>query len=346
MLDADHNWLQGTTKAIVVDVGVAAKDDRAIVFNSTDHLGVAAGNCVNADQRLWNKVIEGIEFTVYGSNDLGDATAAAGLADVFGVTEAGTVPGSGTGSSFEQADLEFVFEDGWRDFGNADEGDDFASVWKFPSGTKYQYIAVYSNETDPFVGDDFRSLDNELDAIGVFIGDPAIPKVGINIHPTSFPSPVNVCTTGMGASTPVTIWGSATFPVAEIELVSLMLGSNALKTKGMTPNCSVADVGAPNSSDAAKVSCDDQTNPCDGADWVEFGGSGDTFDDLICHFFTAQLTGDVIEDAGTFSLPVTGVSCDDGMDVDGLYSCASGTPIAFEGIDEIKLNKKCLNALQ
>ena len=175
--DVDHNWFQGTTRAIIVDLGFANTHDQAIVFNSIDHTGSSAfNNDPDPQVRLWNALIEGIEFTVYGSNDLADALAAAALPGVFGATEAGFVPGAGTGSSFEQGTLAFVFEDGWKDFGNANEGDDFASVWTFSQA--YQYIAVYSNNTDPFVGDGFRSFDNELDAIGRFLTpvDDLIPE--------------------------------------------------------------------------------------------------------------------------------------------------------------------------
>jgi len=172
----DHNWLQGTTAPIVVDLGEGNAADQAIVFNSIDHLGVPPPNIAcnaNADQILWNKVIEGIEFTVYGTNDLDDATAAAAEVNVFGGSESGQVPGAGVGSTFEQATLDYVFNDGWADFGNAQEGDDFASVWQFTQ--PYQYIAVYSDFTDPFLGDGFESFDNELDAIGRFltpVGEP------------------------------------------------------------------------------------------------------------------------------------------------------------------------------
>ena len=128
----------------------------------------------NPQVRLWNALIEGIEFTVYGTNDATDATNAGNNAGVFGITEAGSVPAAGVGSTFEQGVLAFVFEDGWADFGNAKEGDDFASVWQFSQN--YRYIAVYSNNTDPFIGDGFRSFDNELDAIGRFTADLPVPE--------------------------------------------------------------------------------------------------------------------------------------------------------------------------
>lgn len=60
-----------------------------------------------------------------------------------------------------------MFIDGWADFGATNEGDDFASVWQFSQA--YRYVAVYSNFTDPLIGDGFRSFDNELDAIGRFL---------------------------------------------------------------------------------------------------------------------------------------------------------------------------------
>ena len=168
----DHNWLQGTTTPIVVDLGAGNAADQAIIFNSLDHLGVICSS-PTADEALWNAMIEGIEFTVYGTNDLADATAAATTANVFGGSETGQVPAIGAGSTFEQGTLDYVFNDGWADFGNANEGDDFASVWQFSQ--PYRYIAVYSDFTDPFLGDGFQSFDNELDAIGRFltpVGDP------------------------------------------------------------------------------------------------------------------------------------------------------------------------------
>jgi hypothetical protein len=165
----DHNWAQGSTTPIIVDVGVAAADDQAIVFNSIDHLGVDT-TYPTLQENLWNAMVEAIEFTVYGTNNLADATAAGATGGVFGSTESGSVPGAGVGSTFEQGVLEFVFQDGWKNHGAAQEGDDFASVWTFSQA--YQYIGVYSNFTDPFVGDGFQSFDNQLDAIGVFIGVP------------------------------------------------------------------------------------------------------------------------------------------------------------------------------
>ena len=142
----------------------------------TDHLAV--GTVYNDPEKdLWNKFVEGIEFTVYGTNNLADALAAGATAGVFGNIETGVVPGAGTGSTFEQAMLDYVFIDGWADFGAADEGDDFASVWQFSQA--YRYVAVYSNNTDPLIGDGFRSFDNELDAIGRFLVDVGQPPVGV-----------------------------------------------------------------------------------------------------------------------------------------------------------------------
>jgi hypothetical protein len=172
----DHNWLQGTTLPIIVDLGAGNAADQAIVFNSIDHLGfgVVYGD---PEKDFWNGFIEGIEFTVYATNDLADALACASTANAFGgvngVSDAGVVPAVGSCSSFEQGTLDYVFIDGWSDFGQANEGDDYASVWQFSQ--PYRYIAVYSHFTDPVLGDGFQSEDNELDAIGRFltqVGEP------------------------------------------------------------------------------------------------------------------------------------------------------------------------------
>lgn len=185
----DHNWLQGTTRPIVVDLGDGNASDQAIVFNSTDHLGFST-TYGDPAKDLWNKFIEGIEFTVYGTNDLSDALAAGSTSGVFGSTETGSVPTSGTGSTFEQGTLDYVFIDGWADFGATDEGDDFASVWQFSQ--PYRYIAVYSNFTDPLIGDGFRSFDNELDAIGRFLKPVGQPPSG------SLPLPSSVALVAAG----------------------------------------------------------------------------------------------------------------------------------------------------
>lgn len=164
--DTDHNWLQGTTTPIIVDLGAGNQADQAIVFNSIDHLGVSTVYG-DPDKDFWNGFVEGIEFTVYGTDNLADAMACAATANGFGTAEAGTVPGLGSCSTFEKGTLDYVFIDGWADFVNTYEGDDYASVWQFSS--PHRYIAVYSDNTDPIIGDGFQSLDNELDAIGRFL---------------------------------------------------------------------------------------------------------------------------------------------------------------------------------
>lgn len=172
----DHNWLQGTNNPIAVDLGTGNAADQAIVFNSLDHRGINGGYA-DPDKALWDEVIEGIEFTVYGTNDAADAAACASSAGRFlsagGTIEAGTVPGAGTCSSMEKGALDYVFLDGWAAFGNTDEGDDFASVWQFSEPKRY--VLVVSDNTDPFVGDGFQSFDNELDAIGRFLKDVGEP---------------------------------------------------------------------------------------------------------------------------------------------------------------------------
>ena len=172
---ADHNWLQGTLRGIVVDLGQGNEADQAIVFNSIDHLG-GVGSCVTDAEKLWDAIVEGIEFTVYATNDAADAVDCATngrFLSLNGASETGVVPATGTCSSFEQGTLDYVFNDGWQDFGNAQEGDDFASVWQFSQ--PHRYILVLSDFTDPFIADGFRSFDNELDAIGRFLIDVGEP---------------------------------------------------------------------------------------------------------------------------------------------------------------------------
>lgn len=165
----DHNWIHATSTPVVVDLGPGNDSDQALVFSSIDHLGFRPRSYGVPAQDLWNRIIEGIEFTVYGSNDFADAVEVGDTYGVFGnrAIEAGKVPREGIGSSFEQGVLVLVFEDGWADFGSTHEGDDYASVWKFSQ--PYRYIAVYSNFTDPFLGDGFQSYDSELDAVGGYL---------------------------------------------------------------------------------------------------------------------------------------------------------------------------------
>ena len=197
----DHNWAQGTRAPVIVDLGAGNESELAIVFNSLDHTGVAGAVYADPAENLWNAMIEGVEFTVYGSNDRDDALAAGVRADVFGGTggalsERGEVPRRRVGSSFEQGILEYVFNDGWLDHGFPQEGDDFASVWSFASPQRF--IAVYSNRTDPFLADGFRSDDNELDAIGRFLYDlrteTPIPTITPTPSPTNTPSPTPTST--------------------------------------------------------------------------------------------------------------------------------------------------------
>jgi len=94
-----------------------------------------------------------------------DALAVSQAGGVFGgkKEETGKVPAEGVGSTFEQGTLVMVIEDGKEDFGAAQEGDNYASVWQFSQ--EYRFIAVSANYTDPFVGDGFQSHDAEVDAV-------------------------------------------------------------------------------------------------------------------------------------------------------------------------------------
>ena len=162
----DHNWLQGTTVPIIIDLGF--ETDKAIIFSSIDHQADPTLTNPDLATRRWNAIVEAVEFTVYGSNDFIDAEAVATRQGIFGDkgTESGHVPTQGIGSTFEKGILDAILEDGWKDFGAEKEGDDYASIWKFSKG--YRFIAVYANYTDPFVGDGFQSEDMEIDAVGAY----------------------------------------------------------------------------------------------------------------------------------------------------------------------------------
>ena len=166
----DHNWLECAKTPVIVDLGTAHDSARVIVFSSIDHFGIQGKTFDDPSTQKWNVVIEAVEFTVYGSDSFPDALEASRTEGVFGnrETESGTVPSEGAGSTFEQGELELMFEDGWKDFEADQEGDDFASVWKFSK--PYRFIAVHSNYTDPFVEDGFQSEDCEVDAVGAYLG--------------------------------------------------------------------------------------------------------------------------------------------------------------------------------
>jgi hypothetical protein len=79
---------------------------------------------------------------------------------------------------------------------------------------------------------------------GITVGLPdQTLHVDINIHPNSDPNPLNM---GSGGSTPVAIFGSATFNVYDIDTSTLKMGDAKVKVVGKKSNelCSYEDIGS------------------------------------------------------------------------------------------------------
>jgi len=112
----------------------------------------------------------------------------------------------------------------------------------------------------------------------------------INVHPGSDPNPLNLTS---GGTTPVAIFGSDLIDVSQIDLACLTLASTGVKTVGRASKtlCSIEDIGS------------FDTNELD-----NFGAT-DGFDDLVCHFVTAELTEELNGTSTEVDLHVCG--CDD-----------------------------------
>jgi len=181
---------------------VGANDDRTFtrevtVFPSIDHLfdpeipGYGPRGASPPPNGFGNAVLEAIEFTVWGTNDVAEAERAARTQDYFGRGGIGQAPNS----SWFRAALTTVFAEGFKDYNgrspfatgaagsdpSLQEGDDYASRWQFRdtngNPVAVKFVAVYANRTRPsqfFVADPngnipgnlAQSNEAEIDAVG------------------------------------------------------------------------------------------------------------------------------------------------------------------------------------
>ncbi|QBQ54744.1 fibro-slime domain-containing protein [Nitrosococcus wardiae] len=162
--------------------------------------------------------------------------------------------------------------------------------------------------------------------------EPTNIDTGINIHPESYPNPLNVCTHSQKASTPVLIWGQEGLDVSRIVLSTLRLGDAEIKIVGKGLQCSFSDRGSFDS-ESVGTSCDSNLFPCDGINPIQDG-----FLDLTCHFYTAGIGRTYADEEVT--VMVKGEVCDQDLEDDG--SCLGATT-PFEGQDIAKIGKKCLS---
>jgi hypothetical protein len=167
------------------------------VFPSIDHLfdpevpGYGPRGAAPPPSGFGNAVLEAIEFTVWGTNDIAEAERAARTMDYFGVGGTGQAPNS----SWFRAALTTVFAEGFKDYNgrspfatgaagsdpSLQEGDDYASRWQFRdtngNPVAVKFVAVYANRTraqqffvpDPngnIPGNLAQSNEAEIDAIG------------------------------------------------------------------------------------------------------------------------------------------------------------------------------------
>jgi hypothetical protein len=155
-------------------------------------------------------------------------------------------------------------------------------------------------------GDDFA-----LDDISLEI----VPQ-DINIKPGSSPNSINTCSRG---ATPVTIFGSTTFDVNTIDIGQLVLASAYVKTVGKRERilCSIEDVGSPDPSTFDNL------------------GAPDGYDDLTCHFVTADLELAYSFTTADLTIIVCDVPNDDGCQVGD-----SGYEV-FPATDSVNIVKDC-----
>ena len=94
--------------------------------------------------------------------------------------------------------------------------------------------------------------------------------VNINVHPSSDPNPLNL---NSGGSTPVAIFGSEEFDVTQIDIDTLTFADSGVKTVGKADRslCSISDIGSYDEG------------------FFDNLGDPDGFDDIVCHFITAEI---------------------------------------------------------
>jgi hypothetical protein len=171
--------------------------DEVTVFPSIDHLfdpeipGYGPNRMNPPPGDFGNILLEAAEFTVFGTNDPAEARRAAETSEYFGRGGPGVLPNA----SWFRATLTKVFAEGFKDYNgrsafapapdgatpSAQEGDDFASQWRFRDASgnpvPVKYVAVYANRTreerffrpDPqgnIPGNLAQSNEAEIDAVG------------------------------------------------------------------------------------------------------------------------------------------------------------------------------------
>lgn len=191
----DGLWVQHLDAFGIWDLGPNVATNKVVVFTSQDHGPYLA---------------EGLEYRVYGSNDLATWSSQATVTDVY--------------------------LDGWRTHnpsedpnGNGWCSDDISAVLQL-DGT-YRYIKVQHWESSP-------SLLNEpeIDAVAEML-----ITVTIDIKPGTYPNSINL---GSNGNVPVAILGSPTFDVTSVDPYSICLAGAEINLKGkaQTPQASYEDI--------------------------------------------------------------------------------------------------------
>jgi hypothetical protein len=192
--------------------------------------------------------------------------------------------------------------------------DDLAPWTSVAYDADFPMIGAHTLEFEEIgTGDQLGSF---LDAVSFEGANAELPNacVAINLKLGSDPNSVNTCS---GGTTPVTIWGSATFDVTWIDPGMLSLASSQVKTVGKSGKslCSIEDVGGPDDTYF------DNWNP-----------TPDGYPDMTCHFLTFDLN---VDDSSTeMDLGLT--VCDGGYD----YGCGGDDPI-ISASDAVNIVKDC-----
>ena len=149
------------------------------------------------------------------------------------------------------------------------------------------------------VGDFAFALSDNSGGVSLLLTHiPSVTQVSIDIKPGSDPNSINLCSNG---AVPIAILGSDTFYVSEVNTETLRFAEAAIKVVGKKdPHtlCSYEDV------------------------------NGDTIEDLVCHYVTADIAG---IDGESTSATVNGE----------LLPEFGGTP--FEGSDSVNIVKDTCN---